>query len=123
LIPCERYTRRAGNGKKNTHIDEVLKPLKERKLVQWALSYVAAAFALLQALDIVGQQFGWPDGARRGITIALAVGFFLALVIAWYHGEKGAQRVTGTEISILARADQGFGVEHAARMFPRDIRY
>jgi len=83
-------------------MDEFLQRLKERKLVQWALAYVAGAFALLQALDIVGQQFGWPESVRRGITIALAVGFFLVLVIAWYHGEKGAQRVSGTELSILA---------------------
>jgi len=83
-------------------VDEFLKRLKERKLVQWALAYIAAAFALLQALDIVGQQFGWPESIRRGITIALAIGFFVALVLAWYHGEKGAQRVTGTELSIIA---------------------
>ena len=83
-------------------MDEFLKRLKERKLVQWALAYIAAAFALLQALDIVGQQFGWPESIRRGITIALAIGFFVALVLAWYHGEKGAQRVTGTELSIIA---------------------
>jgi len=83
-------------------VDEFLKRLKERKLVQWALAYIAAAFALLQALDIVGQQFGWPESIRRGITIALAIGLFVALVLAWYHGEKGAQRVTGTELSIIA---------------------
>ena len=67
-------------------MDEFLRRLKERKLVQWALAYAAGAFALLQALDIVGQQFGWPESVRRGITIALAVGFFIMLVIAWYHG-------------------------------------
>jgi TolB-like protein/thioredoxin-like negative regulator of GroEL len=83
-------------------VDEFFRRLKERKLVQWALAYAAGAFALLQALDIVGQQFGWPESVRRGITIALAVGFFIMLVIAWYHGEKGAQRVSGTELSILA---------------------
>ena len=83
-------------------MDEFLTRLRERKLVQWALAYVAGAFALLQALDIVGQQFGWPESVRRGITIALAVGFFVMLVLAWYHGERGAQRVTGTELSILA---------------------
>ncbi|MGH9589518.1 MAG: hypothetical protein ACRD25_03950 [Terracidiphilus sp.] len=30
------------------------------------------------------------------------MGFFVALVLAWYHGERGAQRVSGTEIVILA---------------------
>ena len=76
--------------------------LKQRKLVQWGVAYVAAAFALLQGIDIVAQQFGWPEGVRRGITLALVVGFFVALVLAWYHGERGAQRVTGTELLILA---------------------
>jgi serine/threonine-protein kinase len=81
---------------------ELLERLKQRKVVQWTLAYAAFAFALLQGLDIVAQQFGWPDGLRRGITIALALGFFVTLVLAWYHGERGAQRVDGTELLILA---------------------
>ena len=76
--------------------------LRQRKVVQWTLAYAAFAFALLQGLDIIAQQFGWPDGVRRGITILLLVGFFITLVLAWYHGERGAQRVTGTELLILA---------------------
>ena len=82
-------------------MNEFLQRLKERKLVQWTVAYVAAAFALLQGIDIVAQQFGWPEGVRRGITLALVVGFFVALVLAWYHGERGAQRMTGTELLIL----------------------
>jgi TolB-like protein len=70
--------------------------------VQWALAYVAAAFAFLQCLDIVAQRFGWPDAAERALIVALAIGFFVTLVLAWYHGERGRQRVTGTELLILA---------------------
>ncbi|HEX3125463.1 MAG TPA: hypothetical protein VHQ21_19340 [Rhodanobacteraceae bacterium] len=81
---------------------ELFQRLRERKLVQWALAYGAAAFALIQVSDVVAQQFEWPDGVRRGVTIALAVGFFVTLVLAWYHGEKGAQRVSGTELLIVA---------------------
>ena len=81
---------------------EFLTRLKQRKLVQWALAYAAFAFALMQGLDIVAQQFGWPEGARRGITLALVVGLFVVLVLAWYHGERGAQRVGSMEIMILA---------------------
>ncbi len=83
-------------------MSEFLQRLKQRKLVQWALAYVAAAFALLQGIDIVAQQFGWPESLRRGITLALIVGFFVTLVVAWYHGERGAQRVSGIELLILA---------------------
>jgi TolB-like protein/Tfp pilus assembly protein PilF len=76
--------------------------LKERKLVQWVVAYVAAAFALLQGIDIVAQRFAWPDSIERILIIASCVGFFFVLVLAWYHGERGAQRVTGMELLILA---------------------
>ncbi len=76
--------------------------LRERKLVQWALAYIAAAFALIQVLDIVGQRFGWPEAVIRFAIVALGVGFFLTLVLAWYHGERGRQRVNGPELLILA---------------------
>ena len=82
-------------------MNEFFQRLKQRKLAQWAIAYVAAAFALLQGIDIVAQQFGWPEGVRRGITLGLVVGFFVTLVLAWYHGERGAQRVTGTELLII----------------------
>ena len=76
--------------------------LKERKLVQWALAYVAFAFALIQVLDIIAQRFGWPDQLDRILILALVIGFAVVLVLAWYHGERGAQKVSGTEIVILA---------------------
>jgi len=76
--------------------------LKQRKLVQWALAYAAFAFALLQGVDIVAQRFGWPDQLERILILALAIGFCFVLILAWYHGERGAQKVSGTEIIILA---------------------
>ncbi len=81
---------------------DFLQRLRERKLVQWALAYVAAAFALIQVLDVVAQRFDWPEQIERLLILALAIGFFVTLVLAWYHGEKGAQRVTSTELLILA---------------------
>lgn len=81
---------------------EFLVRLKQRKLVQWALAYVAFAFALIQGVDVVASQFGWPESLRRGITLALGVGFVVTLVIAWYHGEKGRQRVSGPELLLIA---------------------
>jgi TolB-like protein/Tfp pilus assembly protein PilF len=83
-------------------MNEFFQRLKQRKLVQWTLAYVAAAFALLQGIDIIAQRFGWPEQTMRFVIIALSVGLFVTLVLAWYHGERGAQRVTGTELLILA---------------------
>jgi hypothetical protein len=77
-------------------------PLKDRKLVQWALAYMAGAWALLQVADLVGDRFGWPDLWLGLLIVLLAVGFLAALVLAWYHGEKGRQRVSGPELLMLA---------------------
>ena len=82
-------------------MNEFLQDLRQRKLVQWSLAYVAAAFALLQGIDIIASRFGWLDWIERALIIALCVGFFVVLVLAWYHGERGAQRVNGTELLIL----------------------
>ncbi|HEV2132523.1 MAG TPA: tetratricopeptide repeat protein, partial [Longimicrobiaceae bacterium] len=76
--------------------------LKERKLVQWAVAYLAGAWALLQVADLLGDQFGWPVLWLRSLTVVLAVGFLVALILAWYHGEKGAQRVSTVELGLLA---------------------
>jgi TolB-like protein/Tfp pilus assembly protein PilF len=83
-------------------MNDFLARLKQRKLVQWALAYIAASFALIQVLDVVAQRFGWPDALERVLILALVLGFFVTLVLAWYHGDNGAQKVTGTELLILA---------------------
>ncbi len=83
-------------------MDDVIERLKQRKIVQWAIAYFAAAFALIQVLDLVGQRFAWPDWIARAAIIAAAVGFVITLVLAWYHGERGQQRVTGVELLIVA---------------------
>jgi len=76
--------------------------LKQRKLVQWALAYLAAAWALLQALGLAADSYDWPHGVMRVAFAIIALGFVVALVLAWYHGERGAQKISGTEIVILA---------------------
>lgn len=81
---------------------EFLARLRQRKLVQWALAYVAFWFAFLQGIDIVATRFDWPSAIERFLILVVAIGFFVALVLAWYHGERGRQRVGGTELVIIA---------------------
>jgi len=79
-----------------------LQRLRDRKLVQWAVAYLAAAWLILQLLDVLADTFAWPQLVARIGTVLLAVGVLAALVIAWYHGEKGSQHVGGVELVMLA---------------------
>jgi TolB-like protein/predicted negative regulator of RcsB-dependent stress response len=76
--------------------------MKQRKLVQWALAYLAGAWALLQLLDMMAASYGWPTLVMRVGLGAASLGFVVVLVLAWYHGERGAQKVSGTELLLLA---------------------
>jgi TolB-like protein/cytochrome c-type biogenesis protein CcmH/NrfG len=76
--------------------------LKQRKLVQWALAYLAAAWALLQVLEMAADSYGWPVLVMRLALGAATLGFAVTLLLAWYHGERGAQKVSGTELLLLA---------------------
>lgn len=78
-----------------------LRHLRERKLAQWAVAYLAGAWLVLQVLDLVAAPFHLPDAVQRGAIVVLAVGFLGALVLAWYHGEKGKQKVSSVEIGLL----------------------
>ena len=73
----------------------LLQRLKERKLVQWVIAYLAGAWVLVEASTLVAQQFHWPEWIGQTVTILAAFGFFVTLVLAWYHGEKGRQQVSG----------------------------
>jgi serine/threonine-protein kinase len=80
----------------------LLQRFKERKVVQWVLAYLAGAFVVLQALDPIAQAWNLSDFIQQVVQILLVLGFFAALVLAWYHGEKGRQHVCGPELAMLA---------------------
>jgi TolB-like protein/Tfp pilus assembly protein PilF len=70
-------------------------------VVQWGLVYVAAAWGFLQGLEYVSEAFLWPPQLRQIALLILLFGLPVALVLAWYHGDRGQQRVTTPQFSIL----------------------
>ena len=76
--------------------------LKQRKLVQWAVAYLASAWALLQVLDLAASSYEWPTLTMRIAFGLIALGFVVTLLLAWYHGERGEQKVSGTELLLLS---------------------
>jgi TolB-like protein len=75
--------------------------LRHRKVVQWGIAYAAGAWGFLQGLQYVSDAFAWPPQIRQVAILALLMGLPVALVIAWYHGDRGEQRVTRVELAVL----------------------
>lgn len=90
--------------------------LKERRLVQWCLAYIAGAWLVLQVVNTLAGPWNIPVFVERSVAILLFFGLFVAATIAWFHGEKGRQRVSGPELLILAGvlAAAGFVLMYAS---------
>ena len=79
-----------------------IRQLRKRKVAQWVLGYTAVAWALLQGVGLLTDAYGWPPTVMR-VGVALSVlGFLLTLVIAWFQGERGQQKVTRLEVALIA---------------------
>ena len=75
--------------------------LRRRKVVQWVIAYAAGAWALLQVFGFAADSFGWPAITKQLAMLGLATGLPVAVVLAWYHGDRGQQRVTRSEFAIV----------------------
>jgi TolB-like protein/Flp pilus assembly protein TadD len=75
--------------------------LKERKLGQWTLAYLAGAWVIYEASGTAVEVWGFPLWIAQSVHVLLFFGLFVTLVLAWYHGEKGRQRVSGPELLML----------------------
>jgi TolB-like protein/Tfp pilus assembly protein PilF len=69
--------------------------------VQWGLLYVAGAWGFLQGLEYLSGTYDWPRQIQQLTTLALIVGLPIVLVLAWYHGDRGEQRVSRAELAII----------------------
>ncbi len=76
--------------------------IKEHKIIQWALGYLAAALALTHAEELVAHAFGWPDLIGRLLIMLVALGLPLAITLAWYHGHHASRHVSRAEATIIA---------------------
>jgi TolB-like protein len=76
--------------------------LRGSHLWKWAAAYLAFAWLFLQALDLIGDNFGWPRIIFRLAFLLICIGFVGVLVIAWHHGARGRQRMPASELITLA---------------------
>ena len=81
--------------------DSLWTRLRRRKVVQWGIAYAAGSWGLLQGLAYATATFHWSGLLQPLATLGLLIGLPIVLVIAWYHGDRGQQRVTAAELAII----------------------
>ena len=75
--------------------------VNERKMVQWTIAYVALAYSLQHGVQLTSDAFKW-EGVTGISMLLLALGLPLVVTVAWYHGERGSQRISGPELTIIS---------------------
>jgi TolB-like protein/Tfp pilus assembly protein PilF len=75
---------------------------REHKLLQWTLTYAAAALAIAQAQELMSSAFGWPSAVGRVVMALLVLGLPLVVTLAWYHGHKGLKQIGAGEMMVVS---------------------
>lgn len=76
--------------------------LKERRITQIVIGYLAAGWIVLAGVDQLVDRGVLPELVYRLALVLFIGGIGAALILGWYHGEKGSQKVTLPEIALLA---------------------
>jgi len=83
------------------------KELKERRLVQIVVSYAVAGWVVLSIFGEVIDRGVLPEILYRILLILYFGGLVGATIAGWFHGEKGHQQVTRTEVVLLTLVGLG----------------
>lgn len=75
--------------------------IRRHKVVEWAIAYVAFGYATLHGVGMLREAFEWPPIVPRLTVFVLLLGFPVAVTLAWYHGHRARQRISGPEFAIL----------------------
>ncbi len=89
-----------------------LEELKRRSVFRIGIAYLMVAWVLLQVADVVLENFDAPSWIIQAFMLAILIGFFLALFLAWVFEvtpegivresevdrEKSAARQTGRKL-------------------------
>jgi TolB-like protein len=76
--------------------------LKEHRIAQWAIGYVALIFAVQHAVTLTTEAFEWPHVVVRVSMLLLILGLPIVMALAWYHGEHINRHISGAELTIVA---------------------
>ena len=79
----------------------ILEKIRKRRMVQIALVYVGAAWLGVEITDFLVGTYAFSRKVLDTVVFLAILGFPAFLVIGWYHGERGPQRIRRAEAWLL----------------------
>ncbi len=76
--------------------------IKKHKLAEWCIAYVAFGYAALHGVVMLRETFDWPAVVPRLTVSLLVLGLPVVVTLAWYHGHRARQRISGPELLIVS---------------------
>ncbi len=72
--------------------------LKRRRVIRVITVYAAAAFVILELVDIISEPFGLPDWTLKLVTVLLVIGFIISTILSWVYDitPEGIQKTKPT---------------------------
>ncbi len=86
----------------------LFRELSRRKVIRTGAAYLVVAWLVVQVADILLEAFAAPEWAMRGLVIALALGFFVTVVLSWIY-DVTARGVERTVDESVGRRPEGRG--------------
>jgi eukaryotic-like serine/threonine-protein kinase len=80
---------------------ELWDKIKERRITQILIAYLAGGWIAITVVDTLVDRQTLPELVFRLALVAFIGGVFVALILGWYHGEVGSQKVTIPEVGML----------------------
>lgn len=75
--------------------------LRKRHIVQIALLYLGAAWLFIEIAEFIVGEYGFSRRILDSVVLLAILGLPAFLIVGWYHGERGHQRVQRGEVWLL----------------------
>lgn len=86
---------------------ELWDELRGRRLFRITAAYLAGGWLVLQGADMLAGRDIISELAYRLVLVGYVAGIPASLIVGWYHGEQGAQKLTLPEIGLLTVVGAG----------------
>ena len=82
-------------------MSSVVEKARQRKILARSVLYLGAAWVAVEVIEFATQNYDVPRQFLDVGLFVLGIGFLAHLVVAWHHGDGGAQKATRGEMGML----------------------